>query len=271
MKAVLKKPFIGGLIEGNIDSAVYHDVLKTYTKECISFLDYGNMSITQAPPSLLSRVEFTECEISPFHKHNIPCVDDKPQEETRKASLARFSQQKIDFSRIQRLLINAYSPDDEGHRPYPSAGGLYPVEPLVFLFEERINDFGKHASGCYHFRPVSKTLQLIKPLSFSYFFDHLLHGYMDVKALPNIGILYLAHIGKAIFKYRYRGYRHALMEAGAMYQQAMHCSQQMGLRNTVWSTFSEQEILFALELDWGSYMPLTMQFFGLEETQNEPS
>jgi hypothetical protein len=75
----------------------------------------------------------------------------------------------------------------------------------------------------------------------------------------------MAHLGKAIFKYRYRGYRHALMEAGSMYQQATTISQQKDLRTTVWSTFSEQQMLYELSLDHGTYLPLTMQLFGYGE------
>ena len=85
---------------------------------------------------------------------------------------------------------------------------------------------------------------------------------MNKKGLPCFSILYLASIGKAIFKYRYRGYRHALMEAGSMYQQATITGQKIELRNTVWSTFSDQELLHAVELDHSSYMPLTLQLFG---------
>jgi hypothetical protein len=47
-----------------------------------------------------------------------------------------------------------------------------------------------------------------------------------------------------------------------MYQQAAVTGQKMELRNTVWSTFSDQELLHAVELDHSAYMPLTLQFFG---------
>lgn len=264
MRSLPKKPFINGLVEGSIDPIVYQDLMKSYAKETITFLDYGNIGITQVGPQTIGRVEFTECEISPFRKHEIDCHAEI-DEPGRKPSLQKFAKHSIDFSLIQQLLINSFSPNAAGVRPYPSAGGLYPVEPLVFLFPERIENCKDLASGCYHFRPVSKKLQLIKKLGMEHFFDQLLHQYMDNNHLPCFGILYLAHVGKAIFKYRYRGYRHALMEAGAMYQQAVRVSEAMGLRNTVWSTFSEHEMLHTLELEYGTYLPLTMQFFGYGE------
>jgi SagB-type dehydrogenase family enzyme len=265
MDATEKKPFINALLDNYLDSRVYHDVLKTYSKETITFIDYGNLSITNMSSDLINQVQFTETEISPFHKHDIDCEDHIPTETMRMPSLAVFDDKKIDFADLRRLLIRSFSPN-QGTRPYPSAGGLYCVEPLVFLFQERISHFDNHVAGCYHFRPVSKKLQLIKPMSISFFYDKLIHGYMKNNHLPCLGILYLVNISKALFKYRYRGYRHSLMEIGSMYQQATLCSEDMGLRNTVWSTFSDQEMLYALELDHGAYMPMTMQFFGYSES-----
>lgn len=267
MSTGTKTTFINGLVEGSVDAQVYQDIRRTFARETISFIKHGNLSITNTNPKLISRVEFTECEISPFHKHDIDCSAIPTTEFERSASTSKFSNKKIDFSTIQNLLVNSFSPAESGSRPYPSAGGLYPVEPLVFLFKDKINGFEDMLSGCYHFRPISKKLQLIKQTKFSTFYEKMLHGFVgnDSEHWPNFCILYLAHIGKAIFKYRYRGYRHALMEAGSMYQHATHISQKMDLRSTVWSTFSEQQMLYELSLDHGTYLPLTMQLFGYGE------
>lgn len=262
MDVVEKKPFINALLDSYLDSRVYHDILKTYAKETIAFMEYGNLSITNMSSTLTNQIQFTEAEMSPFHKHDIECENTSSTLISRQPSVGVFNDKKIDFLAIQHLLIQCFSPSETGTRPYPSAGGLYPIEPLVFLFKERINHFENNTSGCYHFRSISKTLQLLKPLTMPYFFDKLLHGYMDNNQLPCFGIMYTANIGKTLFKYRYRGYRHALMEVGSMYQQATICSEKIGLRNTVWSTFSDQEMLYALDLDHSAYMPLTMQFFG---------
>lgn len=259
--------FTNGLIEGSMDAQVYQDIRKTYARETISFIKHGNLSITNVSPKLISRVQFTEAEISPFHKHDIDCSHLQPNEFIRKTSTPKFSNKNIELSTIQQVLVNSFSPGDSGSRPYPSAGGLYPVEPLVFIFKDKVNQFEDAISGCYHFRAISKKLQLIKTLDMNHFYKKMLHGFVgnNPEHWPNFCILYTAHLGKAIFKYRYRGYRHALMEAGSMYQQATLMSQQSGLRTTVWSTFSEQQMLYELSLDHGTYLPLTMQLFGYGE------
>lgn len=265
MKEVLKDPFISGLVEGHVDVKVYQDIIKTHAKESISFLDYGNLSITNIDQRVISRVQFTECEISPFHHHDIECKEHQTSFFSRMASTPQFAAKRIAFSDIENLLINAFSPHEDNRRPYPSAGGLYPVEPLVFLFADRITHEQEITSGAYHFRPLSKCLQLLKRMESEHFFNKLLHGLLKPSSFPCLAILYIAHIGKAIFKYRYRGYRHAAMEAGSMYQHAQFVAQHLGLRNTIWSSFSEHEMLYALDLDYGSFLPLTMQLFGYEE------
>ncbi|TAL61386.1 MAG: SagB/ThcOx family dehydrogenase [Legionella sp.] len=267
-----KKTFTNGLVEGVIDSQVYQDIRRSFARETISFIKHGNISITNVNPKLISRVQFTEAEISPFHKHNIDCNDTPPSAFVRKSSTPQFINQRMDFATIKQVLVDSYAMNVSGTRPYPSAGGLYPVEPLVFLFAEKMNGFPNARSGCYHFRPISKKLQLIKELNMQHFYEKMLHEFVgtDANCWPNFCVLYVAHLTKAIFKYRYRGYRHALMEAGSMYQQATLISQQNNLRTTVWSTFSEQQMLYELSLDHGTYLPLTMQLFGYGE-QNEPA
>ncbi|KTD19554.1 SagB/ThcOx family dehydrogenase [Legionella londiniensis] len=261
-----KKPFIGSLVEGSLDTRVYQDILRAHAKEAISFPGFGNLSITNVDPKTISRAQLTECEISPFRQQEFVCSTGDPPPFIRKPSTPKFSAQNVAWQDLQALLIHSFSPDKAGHRPYPSAGGLYPVEPLVFIFNERLCNQPPLKSGCYHYRTVSQSLQLIKALPMAFFFEKILHGFIDLNHAPAFCIAYVAHAGKTIFKYRYRGYRHALMEAGSMYQHAGHIAQNMDLRNTVWSTFSDHELLYELGLDHGTYLALTMQLFGYGES-----
>ncbi|MBV9575541.1 MAG: hypothetical protein JO149_02835, partial [Gammaproteobacteria bacterium] len=201
MNTSIKKNFMASLVEGSIDAKVNQDILKTHAKESIVFPSYGNLSITNINPNIISRAEFTECEISPFRKHELTCETNETPIFKRKSSQFSFNARTIDLAIIKNLLIHAFSPSEEGHRPYPSAGGLYPIEPLVFIFNERLENPEAIFSGCYHFRPISKSLQLIKKISLTYFCENLLHHFIEINHAPNFAILYIAHLGKTIFKY----------------------------------------------------------------------
>lgn len=266
MESETKNPFISGLVEGQLDSKVFQEILKTHAKESIAFLDFGNLAITNVASQTLNRVQFSECEISPFHRHDLDCEVNEEALFTRNASTTKFQNKAITLEDIQQLLVHSFSPGKSNHRPYPSAGGLYPVEPLVFLFKERITADVDFFSGAYHFRPQSRCLQLIKKIPTTHFFEKLLHGLIEPNSTPCFAIFYITHLGKAIFKYRYRGYRHALMEAGSMYQQALVTAQHMGLDSTAWSSFADYEMMYALDLDYQTYLPLTMQLFGYGES-----
>lgn len=253
------------VFSSHIDNDVYQDIVKTFSKETICLFPLGNLAKANVQANVIKKVENTEYEISPFHKHDIDCNQTKTTSFFRKPSLSQFSNKRMDFEVLKQFLVNSYAVDETGRRPYPSGGALYPVEPLVFIFEDRVDKFNEYPSGCYHFRPVSKTLQLIKKFNSSWLYDDLLLAYLDKNHLPTFGVVYMAHIGKTIFKYRYRGYRHALIEVGAMCQVASTVAQEIGVRSTIWSTFSEYQLLQELDLDYALFMPIMMQFFGYPE------
>jgi SagB-type dehydrogenase family enzyme len=260
--------FISGLVENYLDNRVYNDVLQTHAKESICLPDFGHVAINAIDNDILARVQFTESELSPFHHRDIECKSDDDSW-VRQASHNQFSSKKIDFEDVKKWLVDTFSPDNKGRRPYPSAGGLYPAEPLVFLFKERLSGAEDLISGCYHFRPISRHLQLIETMSDDFFYSKILHNIIPKHQRPSFVVVYLSSLAKSVFKYRYRGYRHAVMEVGSMYQQAIMTSQSLGLVNTLWSSFADYELLSALNLDVGSFMPITMQLFGYPVNNNE--
>lgn len=260
--------FLTGDVESHVDSKVYEGILKTHAKEAIALIDFGLASVTTTENEAIERVQFTECDISPFHKNDITCETSKPFPFKRKESTNRFANQSLAFKELSTLLIHTFSPDETGRRSYPSAGGLYPIEPLVFIFNERIHSDTAFVPGCYHFRPISKKLQLIRKLSFDGFYSDIMHNLIKKENAPSFAILYVAHLGKSIFKYRYRGYRHAVMECGALYQQATMVAQTLGLGTTAWSSFGDYEILQSINLDPGVFLPITMQLFGYRAENN---
>ena len=252
-------------LNATIDVDVYNDILKTHAKEALTFIPFGNMCLSPVNPQTIASIAALE---SPFPSDDsnkkivISCTSSTTVLNARNSSLRQFSPKMLSFSDINTLLINSFSPNHLGTRPYPSAGALYPIEPVLFLFKERVLHDQLIESGCYHFKAIDRTLELIKQMEMRPTMKRLFHGLVDVDAPPNLCILYLMHIGKSIFKYRYRGYRHALMEAGSMYQQVAMVSQSLGLGSTVWSGFNDYQMMHELGLNRRVFLPLTLQFLG---------
>ena len=254
-------------LKTSIDPDVYNDILKTHAKEALTFIPFGNMCLSHVSPKTIASIAALESTFpsSDQEKTVISCSSSKLVLNERKPSLRQFSKKMLDFSDICTLLINSFSPNHLGNRPYPSAGALYPIEPILFIFKERVVHDTPFDSGCYHFKPVSRTLELIKKMEMLPTITRLFHGLVEEDAPPNLCILYLVHIGKSIFKYRYRGYRHALMEVGSMYQQVAMVSQSLGLGSTVWSGFNDYQVMQEVGLNRRVFLPLTMQFLGFSE------
>lgn len=255
-------------LKASIDPDVYNDILKTHAKEALTFIPFGHLCLSPVNPKAIASIAALESRFTSLDKQEriiITCESSEVVLQERQPSLRQFSKKMLNFSDIDTLLINSFSPNRLGKRPYPSAGALYPIEPILFIFKERVCHAKPLDSGCYHFKPVNRTLELIKKMEMLPTISRLFHGLVDENAPPNLCILYLMHIGKSIFKYRYRGYRHALMEVGSMYQQVTMVSQSLGLGSTVWSGFNDYQVMHELGLNRREFLPLTMQFLGYRE------
>ena len=252
-------------LKASIDADVYNDILKAHAKEVLTFIPFGNMCLSPVNPKTIESIAALQSTLSSLDNTKKTVIPSESSEEVlngREPSLRQFSTKTLDFSVINTLLINSFSPNHLGNRPYPSAGGLYPIEPILFLFKERVYHDKPIDSGCYHYKAINRTLELIKKMEMLPTINRLFYGLVAEDAPPNLCILYLVHIGKSIFKYRYRGYRHALMEVGSMYQQVTMVSQSLGLGSTVWSGFNDYQVMHELGLNRRVFLPLTMQFVG---------
>jgi SagB-type dehydrogenase family enzyme len=79
---------------------------------------------------------------------------------------------------------------------------------------------------------------------------------------PAFFILYLVHLDKAVARYRYRGYRFALVEAGAMCQQCDLVAQSLDLGSCLYGGFGDNELAVAVGVNPAILLPVVVQFFG---------
>lgn len=89
-----------------------------------------------------------------------------------------------------------------------------------------------------------------------------LSGYDEGIGHPYFATVYCIHLDKAIFKYKHRGYRNALMEVGSIYQLCDLYSKEFDMTNRIWAGFYDGLVARQLNIDNTSILPCVVQFFG---------
>lgn len=209
---------------------------------------------------VLESLTNTDIEINPFHLHDIPCKTHTSAHLKRNRSADSFINKQIDFQVVESLLNESFAMQDDGSRPYPSGGALYPVEVFCVLFQERL--LQSPVSGVYHYRPSLQVLQEICTITSTQLHEGLHLDLSITIGSPNFCILYLVNIEKTLIKYRLRGYRYALIESGAMCHQADLVGKSLGLKNRLYSSFDDFELMSLLNLNKMSFLPIVIQMFG---------
>ena len=140
-------------------------------------------------------------------------------------------------------------------RPYPSAGGLYPVE--LYIASSAVPPLPS-AVSCYDARRhLLRPLPGVEPKAI--FDAETSAGNSD--AAP-CALIVTAVMERSIQKYGPRGYRLALIEAGHMMQNLVLAATGLGISSLVSCSFYETEIEAALGIDGVSETVLAIIFLG---------
>jgi SagB-type dehydrogenase family enzyme len=245
-----------------VDLKVKKDILSFHNKGNI-LLDkpfFPAVSFPPLPLDVLQNLETLDTEINPFHHDSIPCTSIQKSAVRRNRSASDFTGQKIDFEILQTLLNESFAANEELRRPYPSGGALYTIEVLCCATNEKINQLP--VNGIYHYRANLKKLQLLREVSYEKINQHVLSLEQEQGRKANFILIYVINLPKAIVKYRYRGYRLAWMEVGAMFMQADLVARELGLKNRLSSSFNDFEITKFAQLDAHTFIPAIVQLFG---------
>lgn len=205
--------------------------------------------------------EFSQSRFSPAYPDWIPVAGDSDGDPGDRGSCRRFADRSVDKQKTCRILGEALAAYSEGprqwHRPFPSAGALYPVE-VVVLWEDP-----EHLRrSVWHLLPNSRGIgswpvEVDDPYASLHLPAAIGH--------PPLVLSYWIQLSKVLFKYRYRGYRHALMEAGSMYQRVKQVTDRMGLDNCCWSGYCDDQLCRSLQVDPQWMVPVMAQLIGYGE------
>ena len=137
-------------------------------------------------------------------------------------SIRKFINESMSFDKFSYIISSSYGVNGKylevGKnerlllRTVPSAGGLYPIEMYVAIF----NIEGLEP-GIYHYNPIENNLELIKSGNFSNEIIKLYQGLEDLKDSSAV-ILLTAVYNRTVMKYGERGWRFIFLDAGHLMQ-----------------------------------------------------
>jgi SagB-type dehydrogenase family enzyme len=146
-------------------------------------------------------------------------------------------------------------------RPYPSAGGLYPVEVyVIFLAVEGMPPGVYNYDARHHkLRPVLERLAV----------EEVTKGIETLPATNQAAaiIVLSAVFQRCTVKYGERGYRFALLEAGHLSQNICLAAEAVGYGSLAWGAYYDDEVNVSIAADGVTESIVAMLFLGAHDAE----
>lgn len=250
-----------------LDSSVYEDVLRFHSKgnfalhesfkKCSRLHSFGEEHLAILTGNELSLYPDTglKVDIAPSDVKRSQCL-------YRNESCEHFVSGTMAFTTIEKLVSPLLSRSRGSYkRGYPSGGALYPVEVFICPLSE--TDSTWPALGkILHLLPASRKFEVMQhEMELDYLKSALLASPGNI-GCPSVAIIYVAYMPKSLFKYRYRGYRMALMEVGSIYMLVEIQAKKLGLGCRLWSAYTDSMLCKVLGLNPALFFPMCVHFVG---------
>ena len=142
-------------------------------------------------------------------------------------------------------------------RPVPSAGGLYPLE--VSLLVRGVTDL---PAGVYHYVPAADGLERLRSGALPHRFLTYLFMGQQWAADAALVVVLSAVPGRTLTKYRDRGYRYLLLEAGHVMQNINLACSALGLGSVNIGGFYDDELAGLIRVDPEQEFPVYASAIG---------
>jgi SagB-type dehydrogenase family enzyme len=144
-------------------------------------------------------------------------------------------------------------------RPYPSPGGLYALEAYVLSLN--IEGVKK---GIYHYAPASHSLSVVSSDLDESLLREVLTDPTGILEKMSAVVVFTGVWARVTEKYASRGYRFALLEAGAAAQSLSLAATAAGLGTLWWGGFLDDELNSVLGIDGIDETVVNMVFVSCE-------
>ncbi|NWA03851.1 SagB/ThcOx family dehydrogenase [Pseudomonas gingeri] len=194
--------------------------------------------------------------------HHLPDNIKKTNTFNRNESCDFFENSELEFSTVQRLVAPLLTKNSNPKkRNYPSGGALYPIETFICSLDEKNEDW-PYPQKILHLLPASKSFEILPTnCSAQHLRKTILSNFKNIGS-PSIALIYVAYLPKTTFKYRYRGYRLALMEAGSIYMLIELQAADLGLNCRLWTGYTDHMLSKAIGLNPALFSPICCHLIG---------
>jgi SagB-type dehydrogenase family enzyme len=177
----------------------------------------------------------------------------------RRVSCRAFSPAALNPRLLSTILFNALGVIgtsllgslELAKRPAPSPGGMYPLE--IYVIARHVEGV---SSGIYHYQPIGHGLSEIRDGIAPFPLDQYLFMGQPYAANAPVTLVIAAVFHRSLKKYRDRGYRYALIEAGHIGQNVALACEALGLGSCSIGGFLDIELAQLLKLDVAREFPL---------------
>ena len=164
----------------------------------------------------------------------------------QRRTIRSFSPETLNLNQLSQLLWSAQGITENSgfKRAAPSAGALYPMDVYAVVGRSSVEGI---EAGVYHFEPNGHALSLItkKDVRDSVAKASLSQMWM-ARAPLNIAIT--AEYSRISVKYKERGIRYAMIEAGHIAQNLFLQAEALGLKAAIVGAFHDNELIEILKI-----------------------
>ena len=155
-------------------------------------------------------------------------------------SIRSFSPESLKLEQLSQLLWSAQgiTADSGFKRAAPSAGALYPMDLYAVVGAERVEGFKE---GIYHYVPGRHTLAVVVAGDFNRELARAALSQTWMAQAP-LTLVITAEYRRITVKYRDRGIRYAMIEAGHIGQNIFLMAEALGLGAGIVGAFNDEEV-----------------------------
>ncbi|MQB18981.1 SagB/ThcOx family dehydrogenase [Pseudomonas lactis] len=251
-----------------IDPAVYEEVLDFHSKGNFTFHAAFQhcIGLHTLDEEHLSQLTGNELVLYPDMGLTVSLglsEEDRAECLYRNESCEKFLSASLNFEVLEKLVSPLVSRSVGAHkRGYPSAGALYPVEIFICSLAESNADW-PIKERILHLLPSSRRFEVMQAdVDFEYVKAAIMGSSGEQLGFPSLAIVYSVYMPKNIFKYRYRGYRMALMEVGSIYMLVEIQAKKIGLACRPWSAYTDSMVCKLLGVNPALFFPVCIHLIG---------